>query len=420
VLAGQIVGRHWSWLVTAMSVATVVVAVALVAAVIGFGRATPAAQSRTAAGSVTTAPDALYVGQTGCDDARDVDVARDARTPWCTLAHAARTAPAGSEILVLGGHYPVLSLAGADLKGDLTVRAADPASRPVLAGLQLSRVRRLQVSQVVFTGPVSMLASADVKIEDNGFASSNVYMRRCYRVSLIGNRFRDVRNGQRAILAQGGVRPQDPTTEDLVIRGNRFDNIAHDAIAVYNGYQRVTVEDNRIEHVWRPENAPYHSDAMQFMGGSHLTVRRNVLSDNNQGILVKDGRPSRHLVVTGNLIMDGGAGLQLFNAPRARVTQNTIWNTRWGLILNNDARPRARTSVDLRRNVLDRLIVLAGSRVHASGNVFRSGAAYGRPAYSGRPRFIDAGRGDYRIRRGHPGAGIPSHARLPGAQARLR
>jgi hypothetical protein len=283
-------------------------------------------------------------------------------------------------------------------------------------------MRGIGFSRLSFTGAVTIRESFDVAIERSDFPSTHLYMRQSRRVRVIGNRFRDVRSGERALLAQGAVAPDELTTEDLRIERNTFDNVAHDAIAVYNGYRRVVVADNVITGVWRPEDAEYHSDAMQFMGGDGLTIRDNILHDNNHGILVKDGKRTRDLVVTGNLITGGGAGLQLFNAPGARVTRNTIWDTRFGTIFRNDTAVRGSTSVRLEDNILDQLTVDAatGARLtRARGNVFGRGTTFGRPAYRGTPNFADAGDGDFVVSVRRPGAGLSSGSRPPGAQARI-
>jgi hypothetical protein len=418
VLEGQTEPRRGAGLVTAVSLVIVLAAVGLLAAVLAFASDGTDQDAEPTAGGATR--EGLHVGPKRCDDGRRARTVQDPATPWCTLNRAAKAAPRGSDIVVAAGDYPALQIAGNRSQRNLTFVAADPDARPNLAGVSLSRARGITFSGFRFTGGVSIRLSADITIKNNGFASSALYMRQSQRIDVIRNRFRNVRGGERAILAQNTTRAGEPVTEDLVIRGNLFDNIAHDAIAVYNGYRRVVVERNRITRVWSPEGASYHSDAMQFMGGDRLTIRRNVLDDNAQGILIKDGRQANDLIVTRNLITGGGAGLQIFNAPGARVTRNTIWNTRFGTIFRNDAAISGQTSVWLEDNVLDQLIVDATTGASVSGgggNVFGRGATFGDPAYVGRPRFVDSAEGDYRIRSARPGAGLPAGDPVPGAQA---
>ena len=415
---GQTQPRREARLTTAVSLAIAIGALVVLGAVLMLGGDDSAQAPRTPAAPTRSA---VYVSARSCDDKRSAETVHDAATPWCTLDRAIAAAPRGSQVMVAPGDYPVLKVAGDGSDRDLRLRPAGDR-RPTLAGAQLTGVRGIGFTGFLFTGAVTIRESSDVTIADNGFASTTLYTRQSRRVTVAGNRFRDVTNGERALLAQGAIAPNQPTTEDLVIRDNLFDNIAHDAIAVYNGYRNVTVQGNHITHVWRPENADYHSDSMQFMGGDGLTIRDNVLNDNNQGILVKDGRESTHLVVEGNLITDGGAGLQLFNAPDARVAHNTIWGTRFGTIFDNDTSLPGRTSVALVDNVLDQLLVETDrdARVaEASGNVFGRGSLYGRPAYRGEPNFRDAARGDFRLAAGDPGAGVPAGPTTPGSRLRV-
>jgi hypothetical protein len=413
-------------LLTGATVVIVGLALALLVMVVtSGGGGSRGAKSRRAPPDPTTSSRAVYVAPTGCDDNRTVDQARRSTTPWCSLDHAAQAAPRESEIRVGPGKYPTLRLVSSSSRArDLTFRAADPRRRPELAGVELKRVSGVAFIGFLFTRGAALDSVRDVRLEHNGFASSWIYIRTSQRVSIVGNRIRRVRGAPRALLAQGAVKPGIPTTEHLVIRGNLFEDIQHDAIAVYNRHRYVTVEGNKISRVLRPKGFELHSDSMQFMGGERLTVRNNVLHDSHQGILIKDGRPSTGLVVAGNLVTRiTGAGLQIFNAPGARVSNNTIWGTRFGTIFANDPKVRGRTSVRLDSNVMDQLIVDAGRGarvVGGTGNVFGRGRTYGARARRDRPRFVNPGRGDLRIRSARPGAGVARRGEVPGAQLRVR
>ena len=365
---------------------------------------------------------ARYVSRTRCDDHRTAAEARDPATPWCTLGAAARSAPAGSEIRVAAGSYPLVRLTGR--VRDLVFRPADPKVRPTLAGAELERARNVSLTGFRLTAPAKLMSTAGVTLRDNDFDGTYIYARTSRRTTIVGNRIHRVHGGDRALLAQGSFTPDGPTTEDLVVRGNRFEDVHHDAIAVYNGYRRVLVEGNEISGVSRPAGFPLHSDAMQFMGGDHLTVRDNVVFDCNQGILIKDGSASTRLDVTGNLITRvTGAGLQIFNAPGAHVARNTVWGTRFGTIFRNDGNVDGQTSVTLDGNVLDQLIVDAtvGASVAAgAGNVFGRGRSYGSRSYRGKPNFVDVEAGDLRILAAQPGAGLPPGREVPGSRMRIR
>lgn len=361
----------------------------------------------------------LHVGGAGCDDARDAAAVADPATPWCTLEHAVTTAPADSTLLLAGGDYPRLTLSGPDsLSAGVRIQAADPADRPRVAGLSLERVGGLDLRQIIFTGNVGLEEVSGVTLAHDEFRSTSFYVKVSKRVTLADSHLHDLQGDRRAIQLQGGVQEGKPTNEDIVLRGNLIEDVDHDAMAIYNGYKGLRIESNTIRHVRQPPNFRFHSDAMQIMGGDDGVIRGNVIDDVTQAILVKDGLPSRRLRIEGNLITRvSSAGLQLYNAPGAVVARNTIWSTRYGTILANAGTNSARTSIALRGNVLDQLLVQArGAVSSAQSNVFGKGATVGTPAYKGRPRFVDPAEGDFRIRTARPGAGLPAGRTPPGAQ----
>lgn len=360
----------------------------------------------------------VHVGARGCSDERPVSEARRVRTPWCSLMRAATGAPRGAVVEVAAGRYPALSLSGGGRR-DLTFRAAGDG-RPELAGLHLGGVTGVRLEGFRVTGPVELFTVDRVALARNDFSGTGIHMKTSRRVRIVGNRVHGLRGETRGILAQGSSAAGRPDNEDIVVRGNRFDRIEHDAIAFYNGYRRVLVEGNRISRVVQPPSFAKHSDAMQFMGGDRLTIVRNVVRDSSQGMLFKDGGPSTGLVVRGNLLHGiTGAGLQLFDAPGAQVIGNTVWGTRHGSFLRDDPAVPEGTSVSLQGNVLDRLTVEGeGMIAAAAGNVFGTGATVGSPAYSGQPNFADPEDGDFRIDRADPGAGMQAGGRPPGTRLR--
>ena len=421
--AGTRPERGGRWITVASGLIAAIAVAGVVVALTSGGSPRPAAPPRPAGDGGPA--NARYVAATRCDDHRTAEETSDPATPWCTLGAAARNAPPGSQILVAPGRYPELRVTDPrPAVRDLVFRPADPKVRPALAGAELAGVRDVTLTGFRFTAPAKLMSTVGVTLRDNDFDGTYVYLRTTRRTSILDNRIHRVHGGDRALLAQGSFTGDGPTTEDLVVRGNRFEDIQHDAIAVYNGYRRVLVEGNEISGVSRPAGFPLHSDAMQFMGGDHLTVRDNIVFDCNQGILVKDGSASTGLEVTGNLITRvTGAGLQLFNAPGAHVARNTVWDTRFGTIFRNDGNVEGSTSVRLDGNVLDQLIVdgTVGATVSEGvGNVFGRGRAYGTHSYRGTPNFVDVAGGDLRILPAEPGAGMPPGQELPGSRLRIR
>lgn len=397
-------------------------AIVLIAVGLGLGAVLTAGASPgrpTPARADVPAPTGLHVGGPGCDDAREATLVADPATPWCTLEHAVTSAPGGSTLLLAGVDFGRLTLAGPEsLSAGLRVRAADPANRPRIAGMSLTSVGGLDVRQVVFTGNVGLTRVSGVTLAHDEFRSTSFYVKVSKRVTLANSHLHDLQGERRAIQLQGGIRAGQPTNEDIVLRDNLVEDVDHDAMAIYNGYERLRIEGNTIRHVRQPPRFRYHSDALQMMGGDDGIVRGNVIDDVTQAILVKDGLPSRRLRIEGNLITRvSSAGLQLYNAPGAVVERNTIWSTRYGTILANAPTSSAQTRVALRGNVLDQLLVQARGAVgSARSNVFGKGATVGAPAYRGRPRFVDPADGDFRIRSARPGAGLPAGRTPPGAQ----
>lgn len=392
-----------------MSVIAVAAALSLLGVALTSGSPPPTPEARVR--SVV-----VHVGDRGCRDERSAAQASRRRTPWCTLTRAATAAPPGAVVEVAAGRYEALSLSGGPRR-DLTLRAAKGAR---LDGLRLRGVTGVSLEGFRVTGGVELFDVERVALLDNDFVRTGIHMKTSRGVQISGNRFRRLRGETRGILAQGSSAPGGRDNEDIVVRRNTFDRLEHDAIAFYNGYRHVRVENNRISRVIQPARFAKHTDAMQFMGGDRLTIRRNVIRDSSQGILVKDGGPSTRLVVRGNLLHDiTGAGIQLFDAPGAHVVANTVWDSRYGSFLRNDPVGPETTSVSLRRNVLDRLTIEDPTMVsYAAGNLFGSGATVGVPAYRGDPNFVDPADGDYRVDRTRPGAGMQAGALPPGARLR--
>jgi len=402
---------------TLLAGALAIVAVALLATALARGPG-DASRASVAPGRAVQGESSnrVYVAQTGCDDARPPEVARNPSTPWCSLDRALRAAPAQAEVLVGPGRYPTLRLDGRQTPyQQVAFRARSRRDRPLLRGVWLNSVAGISFSGFLFEGGAAFLNSGDMRVTDNGFAAAGIYVKSSHRVAIVGNRVRGVRGETRGLLAQGSADPSARANEDLLVDRNVFEDIQHDAIAVYNSNRRVRLTNNVISRIREPPNFRFHSDAMQLMGGEDALVSGNVISDVTHGILVKDGVKSTGLRIEGNLVArSSGAALQVFNAPEARVRRNTFWRTRFGLILANVPSIEGRTRIVLEHNVIDQLLIQApGAVASARNNIFGRGKLVGRKARRGRPAFVNAAAGDYRIR-------LRRGVRPPGAQLRVR
>jgi parallel beta helix pectate lyase-like protein len=403
-------------------VATTVAAVLVLGALAALGAAILSAggggvERFAAPGDAAGGKRTFYVARTDCDDARPAEAAEDAGTPWCSLAHALAAAPSGSRVLVGPGRYPRLEADGAQDDLHAVAFAARSAADPAeLSGIQLSGVKGVSFTGFRFSGGAEVLDSDDVRLVRNDFSPYGIYVKSSRHVDLVGNRIAHLRGTTRGLLAQGSGDPAEPGNVDLLVKGNTFEDIQHDAIAIYNSHRDVRIVGNVIRHVREPEDFAYHTDAMQLMGGDDVLVQGNVITDVTHGILVKDGVASTRLQVRGNLITDSpGAGLQLFNAPGAVVAHNTIWDTAFGLILDDVDATDGRTSAALEANVIDQLLLQApGAVARGAGNVFgRQPPAPAWGTVEAAPPFVDAAAGDFRLR-------AADGAAAPGARLRLR
>ncbi|WP_026911194.1 right-handed parallel beta-helix repeat-containing protein [Patulibacter minatonensis] len=308
------------------------------------------------------------------------------------------------------------------MRSGLHFAAADTSRPPVVHGAEVRAVRGYSFTGLAFDRGFRIDRSKGVVVEHSSFAGAGIYVRQSSDVTISANRIRRLRGTARGIMLQGSSTTGAPDNERIRIVGNAISDTDHDAIGVYNGYSDLRIANNRIRDVHQPPGFAYHSDGLQLTGGDHATIEGNVLQDVTHGIIVKDGAPTTRLVVRRNLVARvGGAALQLYNAPGAVIRQNTFWNALLGVVLGNASTVDGATRVRLDDNVLlDLTTRSAGAVASAGGNVFGRGRTVGRPAYRGRPRFVDAAAGDYRLRGAAPGAGIRAGSVVPGAQLRTR
>jgi hypothetical protein len=374
---------------------------------------------RTATSRAATAPaNVLHVGGGSCSDTAGAETARDPATPWCTPQHAMAVAPAGSVVEIAPGNYPAIQYSAKPRSGVVTLRGA-AGGRTVVAGLDLRGTGGFRLERLVFTGLANLRNADGVRLQGNEFRGKGVIVTVSRNIAISQNRIHDLHGEDRGIYLRGDFRPGKPDNENILVHGNRIDRLQHDAIAFYNGYRNAVVDNNVISRAIQPANFAKHTDGMQFMGGDSLVVRGNVIRDSSkEGMLFKDGQPSRNLVVADNLVFNiAGPGIQVYSAPGARIFQNTVWGTKFGSFLGNDPAVKGNTRAVVTQNVFDRLTLLSPGLVsQASRNLFGNGKPVGRPAFHGRPNFVDPAHGDLRIRRGRPGAGLPSGKAPPGAQ----
>jgi hypothetical protein len=314
------------------------------------------------------------------------------RRPWCTLGPAVEEAPAGTTVLVRRGIYELEEIERMRL-GRVRLRPY-PGERVTLRGLTLTG-GRVRLERFRITAPVEISA-------------------RSRRVSLIGNRFMtrtgaiQIAAGVRHVLiarnriaqrrgADGANAINFSSTDtlraivDVTIRGNRIGPVPTGGDAIQAKHTRgLVIEGNEIFGVRRPRGSKDHPDAFQSIYGAEgLTLRRNFIHDiAAQGILVERYRgENRGLRVEDNVIARVAyPWVPLsFSARGAKLIHNTVLGT-------------IRTGHSTRRAVLVGNI--------ASTLLLPPGTGVARRDHNlvgGRPQFRNAGRNDFRLRRGSPG-----------------
>ena len=214
-----------------------------------------------------------------------------------------------------------------------------------------------------------------------------------------------------------GCEPQAPITA-VTIAGNRFHDIgrngSEDAIHLDN-WRNVTITGNEFDHIIESGE---HTDCLQSVyGGTGLTFTRNYEHDNDcQGFFIKDG-DATNVAFTDNLFIRDHEGsyanfAQIWDVRNLTVQRNTIWDGKGLALVANEASfaPTAKIDHNLIGTFTVERPVGAPYAITESENIFGHVPWSFRPSAgdrtTGHPRFIDAGRGDYRLARNRHGIGI--------------
>jgi parallel beta helix pectate lyase-like protein/thrombospondin type 3 repeat protein len=359
-----------------------------------------------------------------CDDARPREaVSRSA--PWCSLERADAAAGGGRTVFVRRGSYPKLELRGKrssyltlkPFRGErvtLAGVAAHDSSFPE-SGEYAGDAGYVRLEGFRISGPVELFGSRKIQLIANNI-SSYLYLRLTRDVLIERNHIHDTPLGARAIGADGyAENPSRAGIHGLTIRGNLIERATYDAIAVYNGAYGLLIERNEISHILRSAGSDLHVDAIQTLGGGGVVIRDNFIHDCLAGMTLI-GKALERLVVENNVVArTEGWGVDLDDAPGARVVNNTIWDTGAGLGSDGTtAIPPPDTSVTLRDNIIDWLQVpRPGYIADQDHNLIAKGRGtpgphdiLGRSGYLAPqrwPRFRDPKRLDYRLARGSPG-----------------
>jgi hypothetical protein len=308
-----------------------------------------------------------------CSDARDPDQAKSASTPWCSVARAAASAPAGSLVLVRAGDYGRFALSS-PREGDLTFRPY-PGEQPTLRG-GVVRSRGIRLEGFRITGTVTLETGASrVALVSNDWITdglnggTNLNLRPGVRDVLVeGNRM-----GHAAGVRGNGINFGSTNTraaiEDVTVRGNTIGPIpgGGDAIQAKNT-QRLIIEANEIFGVSRPSGSRAHPDAIQSIYGAvDLVISDNFIHDiAAQGVFIQSFRGEN----------------RNFRAERNVVTRVASPWTEFAV--------RA-TGGYVAHNTIDGYLLVGGSFIDALGNIATSSLAVGKNS-----QFV---RADYNLSR---------------------
>jgi hypothetical protein len=371
-----------------------IVAAATVLAVAGMSTPAPASAAT------------LYVDPAstdgGCDDGRSTAAAASPLTPWCTLGRAVMAAPDGATVLVRGGSHAMLDVRGVRRRAEpLLVRAA-PGEQPSVDGARIADSSHVRLEGLRFTGDIHVRDAENVRIAGNDLLGARIWLTRTRHSIVEGNHVHDLPAG----LSGGSIGIRLSGNQDTIVRNNRVERLTEDPIQVADEV-RLLVEGNVLRHA-HPSGGGEHTDGIQVMGASGLTLRGNEIRDVEHGLMFTDHQAS-DVTVENNVISDVSAvGMKAegaYGMPNLRIVNNTWQDTAYGV----DLRVPHPGAVVV-NNIFDKVSGLADQPT--AGHNLVTDDDDGRGIIPGRPRFVDPAAGDYQLVPRSPGidAGLAAEA----------
>jgi hypothetical protein len=365
----------------------------------------------------------LHVSPRGDDDA-----AGTRAKPLRTLTAALRRAEGGETIRLAAGRYP---RADDTRARRTTVTVLGPAIGTArVAGMNVTGGRRVTVRGVHFTNTVVARGRArSIAFQRSDFTAPRgagclTARDGVRRFTVADSHIHDCTSGFGA--GAGGTIPQ---SHGLTLEGNRFEDFTVDAIQ-FGQWNDVRIVGNVIDHIHDPRGVE-HNDGIQLTGN----VRRALIADNRisnartQLIFLQNAvGPIDDVTVRNNLAHNAGAvAIHSQGVTRARFVNNTIWQAKDGglwltrgysrepgpsvvpsdsVVVNNVAPTYRRMGGATTRTSTGNVVAcLSGQREHEN-----PGAGYACVRDIG---FVDAQRGDYRLRPDAPARLRGSGALLP-------
>ncbi len=346
-----------------------------------------------------------------CSDERSAAAAASQDTPWCSLAHAVREAPAGTTLLLRRGSYPRLALDGVRHEDFVTVAAAE-GETVTLAGFEVRDTSRVRFRGLRFRGHSNLIdvGSDHIEVLDSDLTLATL-VRPSSNLRFEGNRIHDLPGPPGAnvdgvgiwMATGGGTTP----ISDVVIRDNRFSRLPNDAI--YTDGERVLIEHNIFEEIRSPDNDWTHADVIQSQGADDLTIRRNFARDNDSGILNTDARVHGWTIENNVFVRSESQPLQLDNQlDDLRLVNNTFWDGGPVYLRWDDRFPRNSKGFVVVNNIVTRLDVDPRLNIAVDDFNLIGEDPFGSPvAPHSRvgvlPKFTDRSRDDYSLLRASAG-----------------
>jgi Right handed beta helix region len=313
----------------------------------------------------------------------------------------------GKTFLVQPGDYGRVNLNGVRRQRRVTFKAA-PGGRPVLGYTTMGNTTGIRLQGLRFSESIDIQPGDNERIQlvrndIGGFAGVGVNLReRSRHILIAGNHFHDLSWRAGDDFAGYGLRVSSPQTEiaHVVVRGNTFERLGNDAMEI-GGVDGLLLERNRVSGVEIQRGSGAHSDPLFIWDGTrHATIRRNRFVDNSQPVYLRGDTADvvfENNLVTGadNWCMQvGGKGLPGDGIAGLVMRNNTVWGCRMGGVLFSGASG----GWTLVNNIIDNLA--AGppySRFDNQGYNLIGRGRHTATDLHGRPRFVDARRGDYRL-----------------------
>lgn len=361
--------------------------------------------------------------------------------PDQSLERTVQAARPGGTVLLRSGTYPRLDVPAGARLGGVTVRPARGATVR-LGGVRIGlhggglRVQGLRVTDVSELDDVRQVAFVGNDFSSHGIVGSG------RRLLFEGNAFHDLtihRNPAvkavrcNTLSSNAGIYPRCGTalrlyrSVDVVVRANRFQRIPTDGLQLLE-MRDTLIEGNLFEDISAFIDPYEHSDSIQMLGDSdRVTVRRNFFH-RARGLLAQpfNGRGAqRRLVIENNVAVRlRHWAFNLYDAPGARVTGNTIWDTggRGIALADYGPDPTPMTGAVVANNIVGVLHAEPQTMAFEDYNMVGEGT-HGGPhdRTVPRPLFADPDRSDYRLVHGSPAidgalAGLAETTDIRGAQ----